>query len=126
MSRSHAPLELSADQLSQLQRWIIAHGTPQQVVLRCRIVLLASQGQSDLAIASTLNINRKTVIVWRQRFQQQGLAGLWKVAPGRGRKPRFSPDQVKAVVNTTLHSKPKGGTHWSCRTLARQQGMGKS
>ena len=126
MSRSHAPLELSADQLSQLQRWIVAHGTPQQVVLRCRIVLLASQGQSDLAIASTLNINRKTVLVWRQRFQRQGLAGLWKVAPGRGRKARYSPAQVKAVVNTTLHSKPKGSTHWSCRTLARQQGMGKS
>jgi len=38
---------------------------PQQVALRCRIVLAAAEGESDNAIAQRLQINRKTVALWR-------------------------------------------------------------
>ena len=79
--------ELSASEAQRLQQWIAAHGTPQQVALRCRIVLASAEGQSDMAIAEQLSINRKTVMLWRQRFEEQRLDGLWEVAPGRGRKP---------------------------------------
>jgi transposase len=73
-----------------------------------------------------LKINRKTVRLWRQRFTREGLQALWEIAPGRGRKPIYGPDRVKAVIDTTLQSKPKGGTHWSCRTLSAAQGVSKS
>ena len=52
--------------------------------------------------------------------------GLWEIAQGRGRKPTYGPDRIKAVIDTTLQSKPKGSTHWSCRTLAADQGVSKS
>ena len=126
MPRSKAPLAVSADQLQQIQQWLAAHGTPHQVVLRCQIVEAASQGRSDAAIASELGINRKTVVLWRERFAEQGLASLWQVAPGRGRKPTYGPDQIKAVVDATLQTKPKGMTQWSCRLMAKNQGMSKS
>jgi transposase len=48
------------------------------------------------------------------------------VAPGRGRKATYGPEKIQAVVEATLHSKPKGATHWSCRTMAKSQGLGKS
>jgi transposase len=51
---------------------------------------------------------------------------LWEIAPGRGRKPTYGPDRIKSVIDTTLQSKPKGSTHWSCRTLATDQGVSKS
>jgi hypothetical protein len=73
-----------------------------------------------------LNINRKTVRLWRARFATEGLQALWEIAPGRGRKPTYGPDRVKAVIDATLQSKPKGGPHWSCRTLAADQGVSKS
>src|SRR5438034_7349580 len=57
--------ELSPAEHEQLQQWLSAHGTPQQVALRCRIVLAASEGQSDVTIAERLSVNRKTVILWR-------------------------------------------------------------
>ena len=41
--------------LEKLEQWIAAHGTPQQVALRCRIVVLAAGGKSDLAIAKQLS-----------------------------------------------------------------------
>jgi DNA-binding CsgD family transcriptional regulator len=59
---------LSVSERRQIQQWAAAHGTPQQVALRCRIVLATADGQSDVAIAQQLSVNRKTVILWRQRF----------------------------------------------------------
>ena len=82
-------------------------GTPQQVALRCRIVLGAAGGQSEAAIASELKINRKTVRLWKERLRR-GPRCLWEIAPGRGRKPTYGPERVKAVLDATLQSKPKG------------------
>jgi hypothetical protein len=44
-------LELSVVDRRKIQEWIAAHGTPQQVALRCRIVLGASEGEADSGIA---------------------------------------------------------------------------
>ena len=126
MPRLTPVLSVSPHQQEQIERWLAALGTPQQVALRCRIVLAASSGNSEVQIASALNINRKTVRLWRDRFAREGLQGLWEIAPGRGRKPTYGPDRIKAVIDTTLQSKPKGSTHWSCRTLAADQGVSKS
>jgi len=103
-----------------------AHGTPQQVTLRSRIVLAAADGQPDSAIARDLDVNRKTVVLWRARFAEEGIESLWEVAPGRGRKPSYGPEKIKAIVEATLQSKPKGMTQWSCRLMAERQGVSKS
>ena len=121
-----SPCELSPSERDQIQRWASAHGTPQQVALRCEIVLAAAEGQSDVAIAEQLSVNRKTVILWRTRFTERRLEGLWEVAPGRGRKPTYDIGKIAAVVNATLQTKPEGMTHWSCRTMAQHQGISKS
>lgn len=126
MPRTAPALSLNVDDQQQIQQWLKALGTPQQVVLRSRIVLAAAQGQSDTAIAQQLEINRKTVILWRQRFAAQGPKSLWEIAPGRGRKPLYGADKVKAIVNATLQTKPKGMTQWSCRLMAKSQGVSKS
>jgi transposase/transcriptional regulator with XRE-family HTH domain len=110
----------------QLRQWLAAFGTPQQVALRSRIVLAAAEGQSDNAIAERLDVNRKTVTLWRARFAQEGLDSLWEVAPGRGRKATYGPEKIQSIVDATLRSKPKGMTQWSCRLLAASQGVSKS
>ena len=120
------PCKVSEADEEKLGRWIAAHGTPQQVALRCRIIVAAAAGKSDAAIARELTVNRNTVILWRKRFGEEGLDGLWDIAPGRGRKPRYGTDKVAAVVEATLQTKPAGMTHWSCRTMARSQGVSKS
>jgi transposase len=126
MPRSSTPLVVSPHQQGQVVQWLSAMGTPQQVALRCRIVLASARGMTEVEIAAALNINRKTVRLWKNRFIEEGLQGLWEIAPGRGRKPTYGPDRIKAVIDTTLHAKPKGSTHWSCRTLAADQGVSKS
>jgi transposase len=119
-------LSLSDTDQQQLQQWATAFGTPQQVVLRCRIVLAAASGQSDQATATQLAVNRHTVRLWRQRFAEQGLQSLWEIASGRGRKPSYGPEKIQEIIDTTLQSKPKGQTRWSCRLLAQRLGVSKS
>ncbi len=118
--------QLSVVEQAKIEQWIAAYGTPQQVALRCRIVLAAAAGEPDVAIAEQLSLNRNTVILWRKRFANQGLDGLWDIAPGRGRKPLYPIAKIAAIVEATLQTKPAGMTHWSCRTMAVSQGVSKS
>src|SRR5438132_6451477 len=119
-------LRLKATEREEIERWLNAHGTPQQVCLRSRIVLAAADGQADSVIARQLEINRKTVMLWRARFSEDGVESLWEVAPGRGRKPTYSAKKIKTIVNAALQTKTKGMTHWSCRIMAERQGVSKS
>jgi transposase len=96
------------------------------VALRCRIILGIAAGKTEVIVASENGVNRKTIRLWRERFLTQGLQGLWEIAPGRGRKATYDSLRVKAVIDATLQSKPRGSTHWSCRTMAVSQGIGKS
>jgi transposase len=119
-------IQLSETDRETVEQWVAAHGTPQQVALRCRIVLAAAVGESDMAISKRLSTNRNTVILWRRRFAEIGVDGLWEIATGRGRKATYKMEKVAAIVEATLQSKPKGMTHWSCRTMAKSQGVSKS
>jgi transposase len=126
MPRPTHVLVVSKDQRKQILQWVTALGTPQQVALRGRIVLAAGDGKSEAAIAADLKVDRKTVRLWRERFVAKGLPGLWEIAPGRGRKATYNAERIKAVIDATLQSKPKGMTHWSCRLMAADQGISKS
>lgn len=126
MPRILPPLTLSLGDREQIERWLNAYVTPQQVALRSRIILAAAEGRSDSFIAQELDTNRKTVVLWRARFANKGVSSLWEVAPGRGRKATYGPEKIKGVLDATLQSKPKGITQWSCRSMAESQGVSKS
>lgn len=119
-------MRLSVSDRDELERWVNAHGTPQQVALRSRIILAAAEGQSDSRIAQELETNRKTVVLWRARFAEKGVSSLWEVAPGRGRKATYGAEKIKEILDATLQSTPKGMSQWSCRTMAERQGVSKS
>ena len=106
-----------------LERWVRAHGTPQSVASRARIVLLAADGESNSAIARELGVSRPTVILWRERFAQGGPLALTEVKDGRGRKRSISAAKVKEIVVATTQTTPPGETHWSCRSMAKAQGV---
>ena len=126
MPRTSPVVSLSDVDRERLEAWVSAYGTPQQVALRCRIVLAAAAGQSNLTISQDSGVNAKTVALWRDRFVTAGPEGLWKIAPGRGRKPTYAAGKIKRIVQATLSTRPKGMTQWSCRQMAQAQGVSKS
>ena len=110
----------------EMERWVNAHRTPQQVAQRCRIILAAAKGQQDKDIAEHVHINVKTVALWRHCFSHEGPDCLWEVAEGRGRKPQIPAEKIEEIINASLQTRPQGATHWSCRTLAEKQGVSKA
>lgn len=119
-------IKLQPAERTQLEIWESSHGTPQQVALRCRIILGALAGQDNVSIAAQLGVSRPTVQLWRQRVRTQGIGGVWEIAPGRGRKPQYDQARRDGIIEATLHSKPKGMTHWSCRLMAESQAVSKN
>ncbi len=99
---------------------------PHREVVRAKALLLAGQGVATTAIASRLGVSAASVTSWRTRFGTDGLAKFGRVREGRGRKPSISAEQVEAIVHATLHGKPPGETHWSCRSMAKAQGVSKA
>jgi len=126
MPNTSRAIELQAAERAQMEQWEASHGTPQQVALRCRIILRALAGQDNVGIAAELEVSWPTVQLWRKRVREQGIGEVWKIAPGRGRKPRYDQARREAIMEATLQSKPAGMSHWSCRLMAEAQGVSKS
>ena len=119
MAPTFPEIVLSEADRKALERTVRMKTSEQRSVLRSRIVLLSAAGAADLAVARQLGVNRHTVRLWRQRFREQGLAGL-EDAPGRGRKPALA-SKVKEAILTGAVQPPANRTRWSCRSMARAQ-----
>ena len=119
-------LVITSEQRRTLEAWVRARTTPQRVVLRSRICLLAADGKSNNAIARQLETSRPTVILWRNRFKKHGPPGLAEDAPHGPSPQRLHAAKVKEIVERTLHTTPADATHWSTRTLAKELGVSHS
>lgn len=88
---------LTPEQRESLEGLTRARSTPQALVFRCRVVLLAAQPEqpTNQQIADALDCNRHTVGQWRERYVAQGLSGL-QDAPRSGRPRSFSPLRTTA------------------------------
>lgn len=125
-NRPAPPLALDDLQKAALTTWARSRVLPQRQVLRARIVLLASEGVANSAIATQLGCSEPTVRLWRQRFAEAGVAGLEEDLPGRGRPATYDERMVAKVISTTLGRPPKGETHWSSRAVAERVGVSAS
>jgi transposase len=83
-------------------------------------VLAAAEGLSDYEIAVKLQRNRKTVMLWRRRFVQEGVGALREVAAGRGRKPTYGPEWIQAIVDTSARSRKGRLTEVAARWRQRR------
>jgi transposase len=117
------PLAIGATQKQQLEALVRAGTTPQRLARRCRVILLASQGVANFAIAQQTGLSRPTVLATRAAFAQGGVEALGH-RPRRHRAGRvLTPDLEQRILETTLKMRPLAGTHWSVRILAKQLGL---
>src|SRR4051812_49610496 len=103
----------------ELERRARNKGAPARVVERARIVLLAADGVPGKQIAAMVGCAEGTVVTWRARYAERGLAGLADLP--RSGKPSPLPEALRdRVLELTLTEPPTvlGATHWSSRLLA--------
>jgi transposase len=114
---------LSPMDRAALENWVVDRNTPQKVVWRARIVLLAADGAGTMAIVRVVGKAKRAVGRWQERYLEQGIGGLRRDATRPSRKPPLAPAVIERVVHMTVHEKPPAATHWSVRTLAKAVGI---
>ncbi len=115
-------LVISDEDRATLESWTRSRSIRASHVERARIVLAVADGMGTSGAARGVGVSRPTVIKWRDRFAEQGLAGLDdEPRPGR---PKTVDDS--AIIAATLDPPPDSlaVTHWSSRLLAKRLGVG--
>ena len=119
-------LKLSDGERHQLHQLSKRHNTPQQIVLRAKIILMASDGQNHREIARSLGINRQMARLWRNRWLEtegkelsifQRLQDQERV----GTPVKFSMEQVIELFALACSPPEDYGrpiSHWTPRELA--------
>jgi transposase len=77
------------DDETKFLSWSRGRSSPYRLVLRSKIVLLASEGSQNKQIAEKLSTHEHTVTKWRNRFAELGMAGIVRDAPRLGRRPKL-------------------------------------
>ena len=124
MSRGPRPtaITLSDDERRKLTDWAKRPTSAQRLALRANIVLAATDGRSNAAIAAEFRVTVPTARKWRDRFAARRLEGLTD-EPRPGAPRTITDAHVEAAVTRTLESRPADATHWSTRALARDLGL---
>lgn len=115
-------LIISPPERRELDRLARSRKARAEDMRRARVVLDLAKGLSLRQVSRNLDCSINTVRLWRQRFSDERLGGLY--SRHEGRQPEAGSEQLEArIINWTLHRKPPdGSTHWSTRRLANELG----
>lgn len=116
------PITLTCAERRRLTALAYSHTAGYQQVIRARIVSDAARGDSNAVIARRHEITVDTVRRWRNRFADEGLAGLAD-RPRPGRPAQFTPVQVAEIKALACQLPAETGTplsKWSCPDLAAE------
>ena len=122
-------VKLSAKERQELAKLVSKHQTGQQMALRARIILAASSGQTNTAIAQKYEVKHDTVKLWRNRWvklQDISLEDLsveerLSDAPRPGAPARITADQ-RCKIEALACEKPENAerpiSQWTAREIA--------
>ncbi len=89
-----------------------------RMVRRAQTLLLASEGRTDEAIASALQIGTTTVERTRRRFVEDGLEAALRERPRPGARPKLGAKEQAFVVARACTTPPEGRARWTMQLLA--------
>ncbi len=116
------PIQLTEEERVRLGELARRSKTANAVARRARIVLAAGDGFGNVEISRMYGFSYRTVGKWRGRFLERRMDGLLD-EPRVGAPRKISDSLVEEVVTRTLEETPRGETHWSRRSMARQVGL---
>ena len=139
MSGKAAKIMLTEKQHSILQQIVGSRTTPQRLVQRARLMLLAFGGMCNGAISGIIGLRRKRIGLWRRRWQQsydalvaiecrepqaalrRAIEDVLADAPRSGSPGKFTAEQVTQVLAVACELAEKSGrpiNEWTGRELA--------
>ncbi len=135
-------IEVTSRQRAALESLERASSTPQQLAERCRVILLAAEGEANQRVGRALGIDRQLVRRWRSRWaegferlvaaeqedasEQDLLRLVMDLLADRARcgaPTTFSPEQVASIIALACEPPSDSGlpvSHWTPPELARE------
>lgn len=113
---------LSDEERAKLTELARRQKTANAIARRARIVLAAADGMGNREIARAYGIGASTAVKWRTRFLRYRLEGLLD-EPRPGAPRAITDVKVEEVITKTLETTPRGQTHWSRRSMAKEVGL---
>ena len=122
-----ALLSLSKEEREALEKLVRRHSTPQQLVLRGRIVLGAADGKGNSEIAREVGLGVDRVREWRMRWIGLQAASLSELPveerlsdlPRPGQPSEISAPQICQMVAMACEQpKERPISHWTGREIA--------
>ena len=118
-----APFRLSPPERRELKQQSRRQGGRADEVRRARIILGLADGQPLAGVSRSQSCSVNTVKLWRDRFLEGRISGLWGRHPGKAVAPGTERLEAR-IIDWTLHRKPAdSSTHWSSRKLAAALGL---
>jgi transposase len=120
-------ITLTGDERHALESLFSSASTPQRLLLRAKIILLAAQGKSNKQIAARLDTDPHTVGRWRNRFCIDRLVGLKRKQPTINGSQISRHEEISGrILEKTTMDQPPNGSRWTIRTLASELGISRS
>jgi transposase len=110
-------------QRRELEGLVRAGTTPQRIARKCRVILLASEGVSNHAIAQQIGLTRPTILAVRAAFALRGMAAVQAPHPRKRSRRVLTSELEQKILDATVKTRPADGTHWSVRVLAKHLGV---
>lgn len=99
MGRKSSTITLCFEDRAYLETQTKARTIQAQTVARARILLLKADGYSIEAIADKVDMNRKSVMLCINKFNEGGIENALFDAPGRGRNAEITDDEKAWIIN---------------------------
>jgi len=114
-------VRLSRKDREELESRCRSPRTLQRDLKRARIVLLAAAGRSSRSIAKEVGVEPRIASRWRNRFADQGLAGL-EDKPRPGKQPIYTKATDKRILALLDKPPPVGFARWTGPLLSTALG----
>jgi len=122
-------VNLSEAEQQELEKLVKAHSTPQQIAVRARIILTASQGLNNEQVGRALHVGVDMVRLWRQRWLAGQMIPLTELSvaerlqdlPRAGKPSALTADQLCQITALACEKPEQSArpiSQWSGREIA--------
>ena len=121
MPRKYKRVTSSKTDIIKLHELSIDSDNP-RLALRAQIVLRCIEGEQVKDIAAALGERPNTVILWRRRYESDGIQGLRNLPRGDS-GGKYGDDLKKRILDKLNTEPPDGSSRWTGRTLSEELGI---
>ena len=121
MARKYTSISCSKTDIIKLEE-LSSDSSQTRIAIRAQMILQCIKGTQIKDIAAEFHERPNTVILWRDRFIEQGIEGLLNRPRGRNAN-QYGSDLRERIINKISTDPPSGNKRWTGKLLSVELGI---